>query len=424
MTLLLASLSEEMAVLAADTAISTVIDEVAYRVVDDYTKLHVIGETLVFLSGDVNLSEWTIRKYKRSKVKGADELRRIMQAEYGKYCAIRPNFEARENNVGLFGFLCQLEKGHPVGYLINSAKGFEIERCTSPANDSVTVTAGVNEGIAQSMLTEAYAGGIGALQAYEHIFDTLAGEKIGGRADVYLMDRNGIRKIHSHAIKEPKLNRVDRRYARSAVVLDRQIQTLMLDAIITGSHINVGNGSFTVDGSTGHMKTTSGEFSGSITASTITGGSINADTSINVTQDARIGNNLYMGLAGAVNDRRIEFVKGGGYEAFIGFTTDTSELKIRAGNDIRIDSGLDVFVKGMDVALQPQGGDAYVGGIGIPGNRIVVASELAEKADVSTVNSKADRSTAGYNLAFDSTTRNLKMFSQTGDLLATVNIPK
>ncbi|MEK3867018.1 phage tail spike protein [Paenibacillus sp. FSL H7-0716] len=37
--------------------------------------------------------------------------------------------------------------------------------------------------------------------------------------------------------------------------------------------------------------------------------------------------------------------------------------------------------------------------------------------------SKAEKSQAGYNLAFDNTSRNLKMFSNTGALLAQVNIP-
>ncbi|MNI80923.1 hypothetical protein D3C73_1374930 [compost metagenome] len=117
-----------------------------------------------------------------------------------------------------------------------------------------------------------------------------------------------------------------------------------------------------------------------------------------------------MGLAGAVNDRRIEFVNGGGYEAYLAYSNSTSELKIRAGNDIRIDSGLYVTLSGMAIVLY---GDSYVGNP-ISSNRIVVASELANKADASA---------AAYNLAFDTTTRNLKMYSKTGALLATVNIP-
>ncbi|MFC6652077.1 hypothetical protein [Paenibacillus rhizoplanae] len=390
MTLLLASLGEEMAVLAADSAISTVIDGAAYRVQDDYKKLHIVDGALVFLSGDANLSEWTIRKYKRSNEKGAAVLQRIMREEYAKYSSIRPQIAELKDYVGLFGFICQVESGKIAGYLINSANKFEIERCEAPASNSVTVTAGVNEKIAQSMLTESYAAGVGALQAYAHIFDTLASEKIGGKADVYLMDRAGIRKIHTHTIKEPQLKRVDRRFVRSAAVLDKQIQALMLDAVITGSHINVGGGTFTVDGTTGHMRTTSGEFSGAITASSITGGSITADTSINVTQDARIGNNLYMGLAGAVNDRKIQFVDPGIYEAYVSFAgSGSKELRMRGANDVRIDAGLNAVVAGaFDVILDP-GFGAYVGSAS-PGNRIVTAAELdaiwsalAGKADAS-----------------------------------------
>lgn len=274
MTLMLASLREDLAVLAADTAISTVIEGVTYRVTDYYKKLHVINGTLVFLSGDVNLSEWTLRKYKRSRLKGVEELQRIMREEYERYATVRPDFKDREDCVGLFGFFCEMEDGRPVGYRINSASDFKVERCTAPVNAFITVTAGVNEAQAQAVLSEAYSAGIGAVEAYAHVFDTLASEKIGGQADVYLMDRNGIRIVTSHAIKEPKLNRVDRYYLRELEALDRRIESLMLDAVITGSHINVGDGVFTVDGDTGHMRTTSGEFTGSITASDISGGTV------------------------------------------------------------------------------------------------------------------------------------------------------
>ncbi|MNW19621.1 hypothetical protein D3C71_2196880 [compost metagenome] len=42
----------------------------------------------------------------------------------------------------------------------------------------------------------------------------------------------------------------------------------------------------------------------------------------------------------------------------------------------------------------------------------------------SELNSKANASESGYNLVFDNTSRNLKLFSRTGGLLAQVNIPK
>ncbi|MNV79921.1 hypothetical protein D3C71_1734930 [compost metagenome] len=49
------------------------------------------------------------------------------------------------------------------------------------------------------------------------------------------------------------------------------------------------------------------------------------------------------------------------------------------------------------------------------------------QSEVSTlsasISSKAEKSESGYNLAFDQTTRNLKMYSRTGAVLATVNIP-
>ncbi|NJJ41562.1 phage tail spike protein [Paenibacillus apii] len=104
----------------------------------------------------------------------------------------------------------------------------------------------------------------------------------------------------------------------------------------------------------------------------IIGGDITSDTDINVTRDARIGNNLFLGLAGAVNNRRIEFVDPSFYEAYISFDALSKELKMRGANDIRIDSGLYLSLSAMNIMLY---GDSYVGSNN-PGNRIVTSSEL------------------------------------------------
>ncbi|MCL6605627.1 MAG: phage tail protein [Paenibacillus sp.] len=180
---------------------------------------------------------------------------------------------------------------------------------------------------------------------------------------------------------------------------------------IIGSSINVGSGKFTVT-SAGVMTAEDGHFKGVITSSIITGGNITSDTDINVTKDARIGSNLYMGISGSLGDRRIEFVNNGGYQAYMSYTTsdNSNELKIRAGNDIRIDSGLYLILSGLAITLN---GESYVG-TPVSSNRIVVASEMA---------AKADRTITATNMSFDPTSRNLKLFSATGAQLAIVNIP-
>ncbi|OKP91837.1 hypothetical protein A3844_01615 [Paenibacillus helianthi] len=112
-----------------------------------------------------------------------------------------------------------------------------------------------------------------------------------------------------------------------------------------------------------------------IYASVFRAGQIITDTDINVTRDARIGNNLYMGLIGALNDRKIEFVDSGGYSAYISFTDSTKELKLRGSNDIRVEAVLDLFLKGSYVTLQPSFG-AYIGAPGVAANKILTASDL------------------------------------------------
>lgn len=161
-----------------------------------------------------------------------------------------------------------------------------------------------------------------------------------------------------------------------------------------------------VDGEfSGNLSAATGTFAGDLSAAggtfegtlvgvdgtfigTLQGGKIISDTDVDITRDARIGNNLFMGLAGALNDRRIEFVDPSIYEAFISYTASNSsnELKIRAGNDLRLSSGLYLSLDGMVITLN---GDSYVGS-NTPGNRIVTASEL--DAIYATLDGKASAS--------------------------------
>lgn len=173
-----------------------------------------------------------------------------------------------------------------------------------------------------------------------------------------------------------------------------------------GGSIEIGS-NFSVDES-GHMIAEGAEFSGDITASTITGsdiiggtGTITSNTDINISRDIRVGNNIFLGLPGQTNDRRIEFVDSGPYRSYIGFTNTSKQLELYAGNDIRIRSGLDVFIDALSATLPSY---SYLGSSSSD-NRIVSASEAA------------------YNMTFDPNTRNLKLWSRSGDLLAQVNIP-
>lgn len=172
----------------------------------------------------------------------------------------------------------------------------------------------------------------------------------------------------------------------------------------------------------GRLEAASGSFSGEITASTIRGGTI-------------IGSTIKTAMSG----RRIE-LDVSGFRSY-----DSS-----GGKRISIDAGDGIDVGGMmfygpsgQWAGQIAGSDGYYqllayqnmqfaalqGQISFQGNvnfstaNVSGLSYAEINGLVDKLDSKADTSKAGYNLAFDTVTRNLKMYSQSGNLLAQVTIP-
>lgn len=156
---------------------------------------------------------------------------------------------------------------------------------------------------------------------------------------------------------------------------------------------------------------------GIINGATINGGSINAETDINVTRDARIGANLYMGIAGSLGDRRIEFVDNGIYSAYIAFTDATKELTVRGSNDVRISSGLNISLDAMQVNM--------FGDVSANGSAVVTTAGLDPiYTELDAVNDLIGgvRNQAGVNLSYDPVTKNLKMYNTYGTQIAIVNL--
>ena len=167
-----------------------------------------------------------------------------------------------------------------------------------------------------------------------------------------------------------------------------------------------------------------GTFSGNLNAATFNGGRIigaeimtslssyprsemsSSDRMFSVW--ASSGRGIIMGAYGGSGGSYLSFRDGGSSADF--YYTDSSGLYIQSRSDLSFDGSGDV--------------DFYQSGY----INVYSWSDLRSRTNgeslQSALNDKADVSDAGYNLAFDSVSRNLKMFSRYGDLLAQVNIPK
>lgn len=211
---------------------------------------------------------------------------------------------------------------------------------------------------------------------------------------------------------------------------------------VTGSSIYIGNGTFTVD-SGGHMTAMSGEFSGSITASTIKGSTIQTSTSTRKIILDSSGLRSYDG--NGVRRISIDTDDGFGTQEMRYYGAGGSKSGVVSGSD----GQLNVAATGAGDRLVLAGHTVVLGGEAntedFPISKYVAIGSDVETFDFSgvpvvnfpqldslssqistlssSIGSKANQSQAGYNLAFDPSTRNLKLFSITGALLATVNIP-
>lgn len=454
--------------IGADSAVSAQIDGKVYRLHEEGKKLFQVDEKVIFCSGIMELAAAIMKEYEAAAAHSLDNLQRITRQKCADYTAEHPEVKERE---GLFVDIMIAYYDKSRGKTVVSSispyhNDFEIVERTldNPSNFAVW-TGGIKTREANDATMDKLKRTLNVDFAFKYAFHRISYEGIGGDLSVYEIDAEGVRKSLQHKIREkPGIKRMSRE------TFDKLVAELVIAERIVGQQINgvgltIGTGNnityintngiaaghatfssapFRVDmqgnviankltANSAQINTSNlnsstwkdGYFTGNITANgTITGanlvgGSITSNTDVNITRDIRVGNNIYLGLTGQTNDRRIEFVDSGPYRAYIGFTNSSKRLDIYAANDVRIDSGLNVSLNASyDVSINANRViipfNTYLGSVS-SSNRLLMQSDLGGKADITD---------AGYNLTFDTTTRNLKMYNRYGDLMAQVNIPK
>ncbi|WP_342437818.1 hypothetical protein NSS79_34095 [Paenibacillus sp. FSL L8-0436] len=317
---------------------------------------------------------------------------------------------ADQSEIYLTLLICRYEQGRTVVYGIEPHNDFKLtERVLNTPMDFAIWSGGIRVHESSTAAMAKFRETMNVVQTFQHAFDEIAYEAVGGELTVYQMDKGVITPfMHTKINEKPGMKWLTEDIVR-AELLRLRSDMIVAETVVgqLGSFVStlIGEGNDVVQINTHGIAAGNADFNSApfrvnmqgdviarsikltgevkdseviasvIRASQIIGGSISSDTDIDVTRDARIGNNLFMGLAGSTTDRRIEFVDPNIYEAFISFAGGTKELKIRAGNDIRIDTSLDLFLKGDRIMLQPGSGGAYIGS-STSENRIVVGSEM------------------------------------------------
>lgn len=207
------------------------------------------------------------------------------------------------------------------------------------------------------------------------------------------------------------------------------------EGAIVGSSINVGNGRFVVntngsvfaaDGTfTGTINAKSGTFEGAIYSNgqiiggVITGALIRTSNR-NVYPRAEMSNTENMFSVWSSPNKGIQlnaFRSGGAVLEFIDYSS-TASMSFSNGTGLQILAvgGEDIELSARDIDLKPS---RYINIHDWSDIRNYYKDSLQDALD-----EKAVASESAYNMTYDLSTRNLKLWSRTGELLSQVNIPK
>ncbi|MNW40126.1 Fibronectin type III protein [compost metagenome] len=180
---------------------------------------------------------------------------------------------------------------------------------------------------------------------------------------------------------------------------------------------------------TGTLVGVNGTFSGTLNAATINGGTITGAW----IRTAESGRRIEIDYRGwrSYDDSNVERISinynnnaGMGGISFFNSSRSLMGELYASGGSFSLIGQSDMLIRSMGGWLSMQGSidfsSANVSGLSI--SQISGLSNRLSQVE-SSVSGKANASEAGYNLAFDQSSRNLKLFSRTGVLLGQVNIP-
>lgn len=424
MSLCIALMDEQRVVMAADTAVSTKRGRNVYRVRENCQKIFVLDEMLVFLSGDVDLSRLIMDEFKEQDHKTVEKLRDMMQTYTERYAQIRPGFrEYEKDSIGVLALIGLREGNKSMLYEISSKDNFKLKKIAPIPDKPIFYTVGVQYERANELVSQFLGEGQSANNAIISTYETLSCEQIGGTLQAYILDETGIESL----IHRPIKNKAGMKTFRTIPINQADLKHAMFcHATIRGSSIDVGNGIFSVD-TAGNMVATSGRFRGTIDASIVRGTDvIGGKVTGALIQTAASGKRIEMDVdgfrsfdSGGVRRISIDSTTGTDYSSLDFFDRDGSQV-----GQMYTQSGSLILRALRDMEIVSFGTTTLSGRYNVSGTDFIGLDTSKIQGLGTLLAGKADKAEAGYNLSFDSATRNLKMFSKTGQLLAQVNIPK
>jgi hypothetical protein len=455
MSLCVSVYSENKIYVYADSRVSAQAGGRDYLVTDEYPKARKIGDMVLFGTGMVDIAEEVFgRVTPTCSLEDIQGIVREVYTQFNEAHKDQPEYRSLQHGIE-FGVAVHDVKNGVARYTqMAHPDGFELN--THEPKETEVFAFGANSGPILPILSAILDKGGDISDMVAQAFGEISDIKVGGRLNAFMIDVSGVTaSVNTIWIRDGKTYPAwpGRRFTYHADMFGNVIANRLTansasiasstfnNGAIIGSSINV-NDKFTVT-SGGIMSAVDGHFSGSITASTITGSAIQTsgstrhiilDTNGLRSFDGNGTRRISIDTDDHFGTQELRFYGAGGSKSGV-VSGSNGQLNVAASGSSSL-----LVLAGSNIVL---GGDADVEDF--PVTRTIAVSSSVSTFDFSNVNvvnltaldsleadvtalsaalsGKADRSTAPTNMTFDPATRNLKLFSVTGAQLAIVNIP-
>lgn len=158
-------------------------------------KIRVIGDQVIFTTGNASVAEGILSEYKMSGIYTIDNLQKIMNKHVKKYVAEygARYFESGYNISQVVGFVVScFRNGRSMVYALSSGDSNIFESI----DDTIRIADGSRSNEALALLKEYEEnGGQDLLEGFKRVYNSLADEGIGGTLYVFHIDRSGIKHV-------------------------------------------------------------------------------------------------------------------------------------------------------------------------------------------------------------------------------------
>ncbi|PAK55419.1 hypothetical protein [Paenibacillus sp. 7541] len=269
----------------ADSRVSVEVGGRNYAVTDDYTKLHQLGNRVIFMSGMQEIiDEMLLRLFPESTYEDIQREARDVYDEFVEVHKDLPGYTDSKHGIEFGIYVHEIEQGQPKYVQLGYRDNFEINEQIPQEADVFGVAA--HSDVALPLFVDRINSRMPVELAAQRTFEHVADEIVGGYLNMYVIHSEGV--AHSRSIiRDRKPIKTFQNFSLPLkATMDGSIYASKLTArtasiaesnftngAIVGSSINVGNGQFTVDPA-GNMYAGNGRFRGNIEASSFTGGTI------------------------------------------------------------------------------------------------------------------------------------------------------